>query len=247
MPKPYLSLIIPVRDEEKTVLQALLAADYALSISEFSSEVIVADDGSRDTTANIVRQYEKVLKPLKCIEGKSKRGFGAAIKDGVADANGNVCLILYPSCIGFLDKREEILTAFKDGYDIVVGSRNLGVERLSFSRSIKRGFRKFGNKLLCGKSLFGVSDVRFGAVCMTEEMAEWLSSFPELTNSNNIFFEMYMLAAANGGRIKEIAYTASDTCACGKGAWDWIRAYIHALQIRRLAKKKKKHEGLVLE
>ncbi|MEK7089949.1 MAG: glycosyltransferase, partial [Patescibacteria group bacterium] len=131
MSKPYLSLIIPVRDEEKTVLQTLLSVDYALSISEFSSEVIVVDDGSRDTTAHIVRQYEKVLKPLKCIEGKSKRGFGSAIKDGMADANGNVQMILYPSCVGFLDKREEILTAFKDGYDIVVGSRNIAVERLS--------------------------------------------------------------------------------------------------------------------
>jgi len=247
MSKPYLSLIIPVRDEEKTVLQTLLSADYALSISEFSSEVIVVDDGSHDTTANIVRQYEKVLKPLKCIEGKSKRGFGAAIKDGMADANGNVRLILYPSCVGFLDKREEIILAFKDGYDIVVGSRNIGVERLSFSRSVKRTLRRLGNKFLCGKSLFGVSDAQFGAVCMTEEMAEWLSSFPELTNSNNIFFEMYMLATANGGRIKEIAHAESDECACGKGMWDWFRAYFHALKVRRLAKKKKKHEGLVLE
>ncbi len=247
MSKPYLSLIIPVRDEEKTVLQTLLSVDYALSISEFSSEVIVVDDGSRDTTAHIVRQYEKVLKPLKCIEGKSKRGFGSAIKDGMADANGNVQMILYPSCVGFLDKREEILTAFKDGYDIVVGSRNIAVERLSLSCSVKRAFRKLGNRLLCGKSLFGVSDVRFGAVCMTEEMAEWLSSFSELTNSNNIFFEMYMLTTANGGRIKEIAYGESDECVCGKGAWNWIRAYFHSLKVRHLAKKKKKHEGLVLE
>lgn len=247
MSKPYLSLIIPVRDEEKTMLQTLLSADYALSISEFSSEVIVVDDGSRDTTAHIVRQYEKVLKPLKCLEGKSKRGFGSAIKDGMSGANGNVRLILYPSRVGFLDKREEILTAFKDGYDIVVGSRNIGEERHTLARSIKRMFRKWSNRLLCGKSLFGVSDVRFGGMCVTEEMAEWLFSFPELTDSNNIFFDMYMLASANGGRIKEIPYADTDACTCGSGVLDWFRAFFHSLKVRRLANKKKKHEGLVLE
>lgn len=247
MPKPYLSLIIPVYNEEKTILQTLLSIDYALSLSEFSSEVIVVDDGSRDATAHIVRQYEKVLKPLKCIEGKSRRGFGAAIKDGMASANGNVRLVLYPSCVGFLDTREEMLTAFKDGFDIVTGSRNIGTEPHGVARSLKRTFRKLSNKLLCGKSLFGVSDVRFGAMSMTEETAEWLFSFPELTNSNNIFFELYMLATKNGARIREIAYTKNDACVCGKGAWNWVRAYFHALKVKHLAKKKKKHESLVLE
>lgn len=247
MPKPFLSLIIPVHNEEKTILQTLLSVDYALSISEFSSEVIVVDDGSRDTTAHIVRQYEKVLKPLKCIEGKSRRGFGAAIKEGMASANGNVRLVLYPACVGFLDTREEILAAFKDGFDIVAGSRNIGVEPHGLTRAVKRAFRKLSNKLLCGKSLFGVSDVRFGAMGMTEETAEWLFSFPELTNSNNIFFELYMLATKNGTRIREIAYTKNDECACGTGAWDWVRAYFHSVKIRRAAKKKNKHEGLVLE
>ncbi|MCX6788731.1 MAG: glycosyltransferase [Candidatus Jorgensenbacteria bacterium] len=247
MSKPYLSLIIPVRDESKTVLQTLISVDYALSISEFSSEVIVSDDGSRDTTPNIVLQYEKVLKPLKCIEGKSRRGFGQAINDGMNAANGNVRVIMYPSCVGFLDKREDILSAFKEGYDIVVGSRNIGTGKLSLKRGVKKAFRKLSNKLMCGKELRGISDVSFGAVCMTEEMSDWLFSFPELSDSSNIFFDIYMLAYSNGARIKEIEYSDSDLCACRSGVWSWVSAFFHSVGARRRAAKKKKIDALILE
>ena len=247
MSKPYLSLIMPVRDEEKTILHTLLALDYVLSISEFSFEVIIVDDGSRDGTVNVVRQYEKVLKQLRCVERKSSGGSGAAIKEGMAMAHGNIRLVLFPSCVGFLDKREEIIAAFKNGSDLVVGSRNKGNEPLPAKRAIKRSLRRMGNTLLCGKLLKNVSDVRFGAMCMTEEVATWLFSFSELSDSNDIFFELHVLSMANGFKLQEVEYETDEFCSCGRGVWDWVRTFISALRVRYLAKKKKREERAVVE
>ena len=247
MSKPYLSLIMPVRDEEKTILHTLLALDYVLSISEFSFEVIIVDDGSHDGTVNVVRQYEKVLKQLRCIERKSSSGSGAAIKEGMAAAHGNIRLVLFPSCVGFLDKREEIIAAFKNGAEIVVGSRNKGNEPLPAARAMKRSLRRMGNTLLCGTLLKNVSDVRFGAMCMTEEAATWLFSFSELSDSNDIFFELHVLSMANGFKLHEVEYGRDELCSCGTGAWDWMKTFISALRVRYLAKKKKREERRVVE
>lgn len=247
MSKPYLSLIMPVRDEEKTMLRTLLALDYVLSISEFSFEVIIVDDGSHDGTVNVVRQYEKVLKQLKCIERKTSSGSGAAIKEGMAAAHGNIRLILFPSCVGFLDKREEIITAFKNGFDMVVGSRNKGIEPLPVKRAIKRSLRRAGNSLMCGKLLKRVSDVRFGAMCVTEDAASWLFSFSELSDNSDIFFELHALSMANGFKLHEVEYGGDDSCSCGTGAWDWIRMLVSAIRVRYAAKRKRGKEGAVLE
>ncbi len=247
MSKPYLSLIMPVRDEEKTILHTLLALDYVLSISEFSFEVIIVDDGSHDGTVNVVRQYEKVLKQLRCVERKSSGGSGAAIKEGMASAHGNIRLVLFPSCVGFLDKREEIIAAFKNGSDIVAGSRNKGNEPLPAKRAMKRSLRRMGNALLCGKLLKNVSDVRFGAMCMTEEAAAWLFSFSELSDGNDIFFELHVLSMANGFKLHEVEYGRDESCSCGTGAWDWTKTFLSALRVRYLAKRKKGEERAVVE
>ena len=49
-----ISVIIPVRDEEKTLGSVLFDIDE--SLADFSHEVIVVDDGSRDKTAEIAAE-----------------------------------------------------------------------------------------------------------------------------------------------------------------------------------------------
>lgn len=245
--KPYLSLIVTVRNEERTILGTLLSLDYALSLSEFSSEVIIVDDASHDGTVRVVTHYEKVLKQLKCIERTRSGGLGQAVKDGIAASHGNVRLILFPSCVGFLSTREEIVAAFKNGADLVTGSRNLGTEPLPFVRTLQRMFRRWGNRLLAGKLVKTVSDIRFGALAMTEEAAEWLFAFPELSSRSDIFFELYALSEANGFTIHELAYRGSDRCSWGRGFVEWLITYAHVCMTRyrtRRAVPKKKEERL---
>ncbi len=55
-PEPQLSVIVPVFNEEKTILGVLEALEKALSLPH---EVIVVDDGSADGTAAIVETFAK--------------------------------------------------------------------------------------------------------------------------------------------------------------------------------------------
>ncbi len=64
---PFVSILIPARDEEKRIgpcLEGLLKQDYP------SYEVIVLDDRSTDTTLNLVRDWAKRNSRLRVIKGK---------------------------------------------------------------------------------------------------------------------------------------------------------------------------------
>ncbi len=116
-----LSVIIPVYNEESTVgelLEKVLAVDIP-------KEVIVVDDGSRDSSIDIVR--DKAAHTDQVIKVQSSEvnvGKGAAIRMGILHATGDVVLIQDADLE--LDPKEYhmLIAPFKSGVaDVVYGSR----------------------------------------------------------------------------------------------------------------------------
>jgi glycosyltransferase involved in cell wall biosynthesis len=91
-----LTIVIPAYNEEaaiaKIIERTLAARPYIAASSPVDEvEVIVVSDGSTDATARIARGYDQI----KLIEFPANRGYGAAIKRGFAEGDGELC--------GFLD------------------------------------------------------------------------------------------------------------------------------------------------
>lgn len=83
-----LSIIIPVFNEEKTILEVIdrvLDAD----IPDVKKEIIVVDDGSTDST----REKLKNIKTVRIILHKKNQGKGAAVKTGIKNATGDYIII----------------------------------------------------------------------------------------------------------------------------------------------------------
>ncbi len=51
----YLSIVIPAYNEEKRIGKTILAINEYLQKQNYSYEIIVADDGSKDNTVNLVK------------------------------------------------------------------------------------------------------------------------------------------------------------------------------------------------
>jgi len=83
-----LSIIVPVYNEEKTILQILKKLEK-LIIPSVSKEVIVVDDGSTDYT----REKLKNVKLAKIIYHPKNKGKGAAVKTGIENATGDYIII----------------------------------------------------------------------------------------------------------------------------------------------------------
>jgi dolichol-phosphate mannosyltransferase len=83
-----LSIIVPVYNEENTILEILKRLDK-LSIQGVVKEVIVVDDGSTDST----REKLKTIKNFKIIYHSKNKGKGAAVKTGIKEAHGEYIII----------------------------------------------------------------------------------------------------------------------------------------------------------
>lgn len=82
-----ISVIVPVYNGEKYLREAL---DSVLNQSVKPFEVLVVDDGSTDTTAELARQYGERILYIR----RSNGGAAAARNDGVKNATGNYIAFL---------------------------------------------------------------------------------------------------------------------------------------------------------
>jgi glycosyltransferase involved in cell wall biosynthesis len=90
----FLSIIIPLYNEEKSiisVLEAVLRVQYPPFLERF--EIVVVDDCSRDQSVEVVQQFIKDQPGVKLIRHEINRGKGAAVRTGIKSASGNVYLI----------------------------------------------------------------------------------------------------------------------------------------------------------
>lgn len=114
------TIVIPAYNEEQAigaVLEQLLAV---IDRAGVPCEIIVIDDGSQDTTADVAGRYQGVT----VLRQRDNRGYGAALKTGIRHARYDLICITdadgtYPNeCVPALVAR---LTG--GGYDMVVGAR----------------------------------------------------------------------------------------------------------------------------
>lgn len=133
---PFLSVIIPAYNEERTI-GALLEKIKAVPLKDtgFQIEVVVVDDGSKDRTAQIVAQYKNV----KYIQ-QANAGKGAAVQTGVKNCTGDFVLVQDADLeYDPLDYIPMLRALPRTHAAVVYGSRTLGQLR-------GRGWRLFPGK-----------------------------------------------------------------------------------------------------
>lgn len=85
-----LSIIIPVFNEEKTIVKVLERVSD-LEIPSVEKEIIVVDDGSRDKTLENIKKAN--IKGIKLIAHDKNMGKGAAVNTGIRAASGEYVVI----------------------------------------------------------------------------------------------------------------------------------------------------------
>ena len=133
-----ISIIVPTFNEEESIAEVIGTIETAMRAYEIEHEIIVVDDGSTDKTLEIVRS-----KGVKIVRHDQNKGYGAALKSGIAKANYDLIAITdadgtYPaSDIPILSKHIN-----DDGYDyaMVVGSRTGDHVKIPFLRKPAKWF-----------------------------------------------------------------------------------------------------------
>ena len=121
---PFLSIIIPAYNEETRIAKTLASVMAYLETQSYTWEIIVANDGSRDHTVDVVRSLQQV-RVMALIDNKQNRGKGFVVRQGMAAAQGDIALFMDADNSTHIKEIEKMLPLFKRGYDIVIGSRRM--------------------------------------------------------------------------------------------------------------------------
>jgi len=119
----FLSVIIPVHNEENRIGTTLDAVAKHLKDKKYDAEVIVVNANSTDKTAEIVSSKKDKFSHLHLLGGhKSINGKGMAIRIGMLAAQGKYCCFIDADNGAPFEQIDKLLNK-KDEYDIVIGSR----------------------------------------------------------------------------------------------------------------------------
>ena len=174
MTQPYLSIIIPAYNEAERLPKTLLDVDKRLSGVDYSYEILVVNDGSKDNTAKIVKNMARVVKNLKLIDMPANGGKGSAVRQGMLLSTGKIRLFTDADNSTSIDQFEKMMPFLKEGYEVVIGSRTAKGTKLDppepFYRQVPG---KLGNLFIqCVTGLWGIYDTQCGFKAFTEESAE---------------------------------------------------------------------------
>jgi len=115
--------VIPAYNEAQRIAGTLEKVLHFLTERQWNAEIIVVNDGSRDDTAAVVRQFQNHHIPLLLIDNPVNGGKGRAIRDGMLRASGEVVLFTDADNSTPIEDADLLIAALAKGADIAIGSR----------------------------------------------------------------------------------------------------------------------------
>ncbi len=120
---PYLSVIIPSYNEEDNLNRGTLDVVVAyLEKQPYPWEVVLVNDGSTDSTAQILTEFVKYQKHVRFIDNPHQ-GKAQTVITGVLAAEGEIILFSDMDQATPIAEFDKFLPKFEEGFDIVIGSR----------------------------------------------------------------------------------------------------------------------------
>ncbi len=231
MNPPFLSLIIPARNEEDRLPRAMGQVFGFLENQPYTSEVILVENGSQDRTLEIAQKYATHFSNLLVLH-EDLAGQGRAVRAGMLKARGEYRFIADTDFSMPVEELNRFLPP-QCSSDIAIASREVqGSHRYdepSFRHFTGRVYN-FWIRLLV---LPGLQDTQCGFKCFRAAVAEDIFRFQTLTGWA---FDVELLAIAHrrGYSITEIGipwyYTAGSKI---RVLHDSGRMFLDLLTIRR--------------
>jgi dolichol-phosphate mannosyltransferase len=122
-PLRKLSVVIPARDEEGCVAATVEHLHLELEMQRVPHEIVVVDDGSTDSTWQLLEATATRLPELMPVKNPGPHGFGRAIQRGLAAFTGDAVVIMMAD---ESDDARDVVRYWRkleEGWDCVFGSR----------------------------------------------------------------------------------------------------------------------------
>ncbi len=118
-----LSLIVPLYNEEAVLLESFRRMDAVRKEMRYPCEIIYVDDGSRDTTWEILREIAGKNACVKALRFSRNFGHQLAVTAGMDAAKGDALIIIDADLQDPPEVISAMIAAWEQGADIAYGKR----------------------------------------------------------------------------------------------------------------------------
>ena len=224
-----ISIIIPAYNEEKRLPATLERVRTYLNGSSWEfSEIVVVDDGSQDTTAEVARRFG-----ARVLENPGNRGKGYTVRHGMLEARGEWALFTDADLSAPIDELGRLWSAVeREGAPAAIGSRALdrsliGVHQPSFRENMGRIFN-FAMRLATGLPF---RDTQCGFKLFETAVAREIFRRQRL-DGFGFDVEVLYIARRLGYRTLEIPVRWNDVTGTKVSLWRGLMAFLDPLKVR---------------
>lgn len=201
--KLYLSVIIPTYNEERRIGKTLATIRNFLNKKDYNYEILVVDDGSSDTTKEIVNIIAEGWPQLKIMVNSVNRGKGSVVKQGVLNATGKYILFTDADNATPIEQVDKLLE-YVGKYPIVIGSRHCPGAKIHIPQSRHRIFlSRASNLLIRLMTVPGIYDTQCGFKLFERNAGQNIFSNVRLDRFG-FDFELLVIANHLGYKFKEV-------------------------------------------
>lgn len=117
-----ISVVVPLFNEEESLPELVTWIDRVMLKNDFSYEVVLVDDGSKDTSWEVIEQLRTKYSTVRGIKFRRNYGKSAALFSGFEIVNGDVVITMDADLQDSPDEIPELYRMIKeDGFDLVSG------------------------------------------------------------------------------------------------------------------------------
>jgi dolichol-phosphate mannosyltransferase len=122
-PLRLLSVVIPARDEQGSIAGAVEHLHVELRLRGIPHEIVVVDDGSTDSTWELLGKLREKIPELTPVQNNGANGFGNAVVFGIDHSQGDAVVIMMADESDDCRDVAEYWELLGQGWDAAFGSR----------------------------------------------------------------------------------------------------------------------------
>jgi glycosyltransferase involved in cell wall biosynthesis len=127
---PYISIVLPVYNEEENVERQYRSIVEAMATSRHSYEIVFVDDGSSDRSVPLLRAIAKKDFRAKVVVFRRNFGQTAAMAAGIDFSTGEIIVFMDSDLQNDAADIDMLVAKIEEGYDVVSGWRKNRKDKL---------------------------------------------------------------------------------------------------------------------
>lgn len=176
MPEALLSIVIPCFNEQEVIGETMRRLKLLCDeLGKIEVEIIFVDDGSTDTTRQLLQHYAAEDPRVKVLGFARKFGHQIAVTAGIDAAQGDAVVLIDADLQDPPEVVHQMIAKWREGYDVIYGTRTDRPGESVFKLATARIFYRLLNRISTVSIPLDTGDFRL----MSRPVVDTLRSMPE--------------------------------------------------------------------